>query len=272
MKKNLLIIIAVVLILSAILILWNARRGARLLQPGSMVSSSDVNALLGQAKGLEARGDLAGARSVYEKLVNDYFNSRDVMDWQKKIENLNLKLLFSSAVTDGSLLYEIKSGDTLSGIAKQFNTTTDLIKKSNNIADDKIFPGQKIKVWTAPFSILVDKSQNSLILKTDEKLVKTYLVSTGKDNSTPAGTFKIVNKLDNPTWFKAGAVVPADDPQNILGTRWLGFDLAGYGIHGTTDPGNLGSQVTQGCVRMSNPDIEELYIIVPTGTEVTIVD
>ncbi len=103
-------------------------------------------------------------------------------------------------------------------------------------------------------------------------MIKTYVVSTGKDNSTPAGTFKIVNKLDSPTWFKAGAVVPADDPQNILGTRWLGFDLPGYGIHGTTDPGSLGSQVTQGCVRMSNPDIEELYIIVPMGTEATVVD
>lgn len=250
----------------------NIRRAARPLRPGLMRPSPDVNSLFSQAKNLEAKGDLAGAKNAYEKLLSDYSNSRDVMDWQKKIENINIKLLFSSAITSGSLLYEIKAGDTLSGIAKQFNTTADLIKKSNNLTDDKIFPEKKIKVWTAPFSILVDKSQNSLILKTDERVVKTYIVSTGKDNSTPAGTFRITNRLDNPTWFKAGAVVSAGDPQNILGTRWLGFDLPGYGIHGTTDPGSLGSQVTQGCVRMSNSDIEELYIIVPTGTEVTIVD
>ncbi|MDI6606307.1 MAG: L,D-transpeptidase [Candidatus Omnitrophota bacterium] len=43
-------------------------------------------------------------------------------------------------------------------------------------------------------------------------------------------------------------------------------------MHGTIDPASLGSQVTQGCVRMSNADVEELYTIVPLGTEVTVVD
>jgi lipoprotein-anchoring transpeptidase ErfK/SrfK len=144
--------------------------------------------------------------------------------------------------------------------------------KSNNLGSDRIAPGSKIKVWTAPFGIVVDKSQNILILKSDEEVIKTYVVSTGINNSTPVGTFKIVNKLKNPTWFKAGAVVPAGSPQNVLGSRWLGFDLAKYGIHGTTDPQSLGKQVTQGCIRMANSEVEELYAIVPEGTEVTIVD
>jgi lipoprotein-anchoring transpeptidase ErfK/SrfK len=52
----------------------------------------------------------------------------------------------------------------------------------------------------------------------------------------------------------------------------MGFDLPAYGIHGTTEPQSLGKQVTQGCVRMSNADVEQLFIIVPIGTEVTIVD
>jgi lipoprotein-anchoring transpeptidase ErfK/SrfK len=52
----------------------------------------------------------------------------------------------------------------------------------------------------------------------------------------------------------------------------MGFELAGYGIHGTVDPQSLGKQVTQGCVRMANNEVEELYSIVPEGTEVAIVD
>jgi lipoprotein-anchoring transpeptidase ErfK/SrfK len=144
--------------------------------------------------------------------------------------------------------------------------------KDNSLSDDKILPGRKIKVWTAPFSMVVDKSQNSLILKTNEEIIKTYTVSTGINNSTPIGNFKITNKLINPTWFKAGAVVPPGSPENILGSRWLGFNLPGYGIHGTSDPQSLGKQVTQGCVRMSNSDVEELYTIIPIGTEVTIID
>ncbi|MBU2222104.1 MAG: L,D-transpeptidase, partial [Candidatus Omnitrophica bacterium] len=133
-------------------------------------------------------------------------------------------------------------------------------------------PGRKIKVWTAPFSIVVDKSQNTLLLKTGEEVFKTYMASTGANNSTPVGIFKIVNKLPNPTWYKAGAVVPPGSPENVLGSRWLGFDLAGYGIHGTVEPESLGKQVTQGCVRLANPEVEELYTIVPVGAEVTIVD
>jgi lipoprotein-anchoring transpeptidase ErfK/SrfK len=120
--------------------------------------------------------------------------------------------------------------------------------------------------------MLIDKSQNTLALKSDEEILKTYVVSTGMNNSTPTGKFKIVNKLINPTWFKTGVIVPSGSPENILGSRWMGFDIAGYGIHGNHDPQSLGKQATQGCVRMSNSDVEELYAIVPIDTEVTIVD
>jgi len=67
-------------------------------------------------------------------------------------------------------------------------------------------------------------------------------------------------------------VVPPESPQNVLGTRWLGFDLQGYGIHGTVEPETIGQQVTAGCVRMVNEQVEELYTIVPIGTKVKIVD
>lgn len=225
-----------------------------------------------QANALAAKGDYLAAKNVYLKLVNDFTNSPQAANWQKKSDDLNIKLLFSGTVTPKSVLYEIRPGDSLIKIARKFNTTPELIKKSNNLGDI-ILPGRKIKVWNAPFSILVDKSNNTLILKSEEEILKTYIVSTGKDNCTPVGTFKITNKLMNPTWFKKGdSVISSTDPKNALGSRWLGIDKPGYGIHGTIEPQNLGKQVTEGCVRMSNADVEELYIIVPAGTELTIVD
>ena len=235
-------------------------------------SHSSARSLSVQAHALEAKGSLWEAKLLYQKLVNDFPESPEVMDWQKKTEDLNIKLLFSPALTPKSIIYQIRPGDTLNKIAREYKTTTELIMKSNNINDALIIPGRKIKVWNAPFNILVDKSQNILLLKSNEEIVKSYIVSTGKNNCTPVGTFKIVNKLLNPTWFKAGAVVPPESSQNVLGTRWMGFDLAGYGIHGTTEPKELGKQVTQGCVRLSNADVEELYSIVPAGTEVSIIE
>jgi len=267
-KKLLIVIIAIVALIGAILVFASKKASGSI----NSVNRSSIRSMLNQAQGLEAKGELFEAKIIYEKLVNDYPESNEVINWQKKAENINIKLLFSPVVTPKSISYQIKSGDTLIKIAKEYKTTPELIMKSNNISDSLIIPGRKIKVWTAPFNILVDKSQNILWLKSGEEIFKTYIVSTGKNNCSPVGTFKIINKLPNPTWFKAGAVVPSSSPENVLGTRWMGFDLAGYGIHGTTQPQELGKQVTEGCVRLSNQDVEELYTIVPLGTETTIIE
>ncbi len=271
MNKKFLVIISAILIILVAFIALNIIRGRASLQARAE-NLKTLAGLLNQAKDFEVKGDLLGAKGQYQKLINEFPNSGEVMNWEKKIEDINIKLLFSPSITPKSIVYEIKPGDTINKIAREFKTTSDLIMKSNNLTDAKILPGRKIKVWTASFSMLVDKSQNTLILKSDEEIIKTYIVATGKNNSTPVGTFKITSKLIKPTWFKAGAVVAAGSPENILGTRWLGFNLSGYGIHGTTDPKSLGKQVTEGCVRMSNSDVEEVYSIVPQGTEVTIVD
>jgi lipoprotein-anchoring transpeptidase ErfK/SrfK len=269
-NKRLLLAIAVILALFVLISLIIKKANLFVHVKGGKITS--VSSLSTQAEESFKKGDLSVAKSFYQRLIGEFSNSNNIVNWQKRLEEINIKLLFSPVLTPKSLVYEIKPGDTLIKIAKEFKTTPELIAKSNSIKDNKIMPGRKIKIWTAPFSILVYKSQNILILKSGEEIIKTYTVSTGSNNCSPVGNFKIVNKLPNPTWFKAGAVVDSTSPDNVLGTRWMGFDLPGYGIHGTIDPGNLGKQVTQGCVRMANAEVEELYTIVPVGTEVTIVN
>ena len=132
--------------------------------------------------------------------------------------------------------------------------------------------GQKLRIWQGSFNIYVDKSQNILILKDGNEVVKVYRVSTGQNNGTPAGKFKIVNKLVDPVWFNRGVVVPPESPANVLGSRWMGFDVPGYGIHGTIEPETIGQHVTAGCIRMRNEEAEELYSLIPVGTEVTVVE
>jgi len=226
------------------------------------------------AAGYENTRDLVKAREAYQKLVEKFPASRNVQKAQESIESINVKLLFLPTITPKSMLYEVRKGDTLTRISKKFNTTIDLIQKSNNLKGSAIKVGDKIKVPTMKFSILVDKSQNVLTLRADGEIFKTYRVSTGKETSvTPVGTFKIVNKIINPTWYPGGGkAVPAGDARNLLGTRWMGISKPSYGIHGTTDPGSIGKSVTEGCVRLKNSDVEELYSIVPEGTEVTIID
>lgn len=279
MRNRLIAIIMglIVIGLAGALIVFRPSRGT-VDKGGSMVDKGparprSAQALLLEAKGLGQTADYPGLKAVYQKLISDFPNHKEVSSWQKILEELNLKIIFSSLPVPGvSREYEVQPLDNLTKIARQFNTTVELLKRSNNLSSDRITPGRKLRVWTGKFSAAVDKSQNILILKSGDEIIKTYNVSTGANNSSPVGTFRIVNKLPNPAWFKAGAVVPAESPENILGTRWLGFDLPGYGIHGTIEPASIGKQATAGCVRMLNPEVEELYSLLPAGTEVTITD
>ena len=225
------------------------------------------------AKSYEKKGERVKALDIYQLILNNYQNVDNILEVQEKVGRFNIEILFSPIIADRDVLYDVEPGDTLSKIARKFKTTVDLIKISNSLENDTIRAHSKLKVSKARYKILIDKSQNLLtLLFDDDKMVKTYSVSTGENNSTPVGTFTIVNKIKDPVWYTEGAIVPAESPDNILGSRWLGFSAKGYGIHGTVDPDTLGRQATRGCVRMLNSNVEELYVIVPVRTMVTIVD
>lgn len=106
----------------------------------------------------------------------------------------------------------------------------------------------------------------------DNQLVKEYPVAIGRpDTPTPLGEYSIVNKEVNPYWYppeNPGQYV-VSGPANPLGYRWMGF-IGNYGIHGTNAPWSIGSVVSNGCVRMHEEDVEELFSLVNCGTPVRI--
>jgi len=236
------------------------------------ISDKDFKASLAGINELMSSGEWAEAKTSYLTLLQHDLSVEDRKNVQKSLEALNMKILFSPVQTKNSTSHIVQAGDALYKIAKRYGTTVELIKKSNHLTSDLIRPGMELKVSKAKYEIVVDKSDNQLKLISDGEVLKTYAVATGKDNGTPIGTFTIESKLIHPVWYTAGAVVPPDSPENILGTRWLGFSLEGYGIHGTTLPETIGTQSTKGCVRMHNHDVEELYSIAPLKTTVTVVD
>ncbi|MBN1871049.1 MAG: L,D-transpeptidase family protein [Candidatus Omnitrophica bacterium] len=272
-KRPIIISSIIIFIIAAVVICIPKVKGISSSKDRSSIEKSGIEvSLFSEAEMLENQGEFLKARTLYRKILEEYPDSGIVEEAQSKLNDLNIKILFSPLETEDSIFYEVKPGDTLAKIAGQHGTTVELLKKSNNLTGDIIHPGMMLKISKARYSILVDKSQNILMLKANDEILKIYNVSTGENNSTPIGTFKIINKLANPTWYKAGAIVPPDSSDNILGTRWMGLDVLSYGIHGTTDESTIGLQITQGCVRMRNKDVEELYSIVPIDTEVTIID
>ena len=270
-KRNIVMAVGVIAIFAVLGLVFAAgkeRKGSA----RESQSSLSAQQLYEQAVKLQGANEVLGARDAYQELVANYPDFKEINLAQKNLEDLNIKIIFSAIQTPGTATHEIAPGDSLIKIAKKYGTTVELLKRSNSLNSDIIRAGQKLRVWKGSFSVFVDKSQNILILKSDDEVVKVYTVATGANNITPAGTFKIANKLVNPVWFKSGAIIPPESPANVLGSRWMGFDIPGYGIHGTTEPDKLGQQVTAGCIRMHNSDAEELFDILPEGSTVTIVD
>ncbi|MGE5557444.1 MAG: LysM peptidoglycan-binding domain-containing protein [Bacillota bacterium] len=116
---------------------------------------------------------------------------------------------------------------------------------------------QETQAPADPPVIRVNISQRRLYLYEDGRPVKSYPVAVGKPATpTPVGNFRILDKAINP----GGA----------FGTRWMAFTTLRHGIHGTNQPSSIGNAVSNGCIRMFNGDVEDLYPRVPVGTPVIV--
>jgi hypothetical protein len=108
------------------------------------------------------------------------------------------------------------------------------------------------------------------------KLVREYPIAVGQQGlETPAGLYHIESKQVNPSWHVpnspwagslAGRVIPPG-PDDPLKARWMGF-VDGAGIHGTDQPGSIGTAGSHGCIRMLIPDVIELYDKVPLNSPI----
>src|SRR5207247_451349 len=130
------------------------------------------------------------------------------------------------------------------------------------------------------YFITIYRDEKRLRLFRRLKLAKVYTIAVGRIGlETPAGFYRVRNKAINPAWYVpkkswagslAGKIIPGGAPDNPIKARWLGI-YDGAGIHGTDDIASLGTAASHGCIRMSIPDVKELYRIVPVGTRIYIV-
>ena len=123
----------------------------------------------------------------------------------------------------------------------------------------------------APRRIVISIPTRTLTVVEGERVVKTFDIAVGKPSTpTPIGRFQVVNRIPHPIWCAHGKAVPPGKC-NPLGTRWIGLSAKGYGIHGTNEPESIGKAVSHGCIRLRNSDVEELFGLVDTGSEVELI-
>lgn len=116
--------------------------------------------------------------------------------------------------------------------------------------------------------IVVSIADRKLAILEEDRVLKTWSTAVGaRRTPSPAGSYTVVVRIPEPTWYYRGKVVPPGKA-NPLGTRWLGLSAKGYGIHGTNAPSSIGRNASHGCIRMRNQDVEELFEMVAVGDEV----
>ncbi len=120
--------------------------------------------------------------------------------------------------------------------------------------------------------IVINSASRILTLYEGDKKIAMYPLGLGKTSTpTPTGYYKILEKAVNPSWIDPSDPeyeVPSG-PDNPLGYRWMQIQ-GNYGIHGTNKPDSIGYYVSNGCVRMYEKDVEELYDNVEVNTPVEI--
>ena len=145
-----------------------------------------------------------------------------------------------------------------------------------------------IKTSLKPGDIIIHTDEKFLYYITGKNKAIRYGVGVGREGFTWKGTVRIKRKVEWPTWTppaemrarerKAGRILPASMKggiNNPLGARALYLYQGGrdtlYRIHGTNQPWSIGLNLSSGCIRMMNKDVEHLYEKVDIGTKVVVI-
>jgi LysM repeat protein len=157
--------------------------------PRKPIVTPESRAIISDAQAAISAGQWADAQILLTKIVSSTPDPEAI----KLLSDVNMQLIKSSLMMPGKEYYVIQSGDYLQKIARNHNTTVNLLKTMNGMESDTIRLGDRMLVFNGDFSIRVSKTRNELDLVRNGRLFKRYSVGTGKFGKTPAVEFSIVD-------------------------------------------------------------------------------
>lgn len=164
----------------------------------------------------------------------------------------------------------------------------------NTFPSSRAYPADATPVWRATLAslnveaavpqaekIVVDKSEGILrVYDANDRLVASYTATIGSARDPlPLGNWKVLHVSPNPDWKmnpkilkgvpdgKQAQIIPPG-PNNPVGVVWIDLSKEHYGIHGTSEPQQIGRAQSNGCVRLTNWDAARVALMVKGGTPV----
>jgi lipoprotein-anchoring transpeptidase ErfK/SrfK len=162
-----------------------------------------------------------------------------------------------------------------------------LAAKAKFEVDPKFVPQVVPFYGYPPGTIVVDPEERFLYHLESTRTAMRYGIGVGRGDLTTSGRVVVARKAEWPFWKPTPAMIRRSPkkyaryaggmrggPKNPLGARAMYLYKDGYDtmlrIHGTTEPWTIGQAVSNGCIRMVNDHVIELYARVPIGTPVVI--
>jgi lipoprotein-anchoring transpeptidase ErfK/SrfK len=131
----------------------------------------------------------------------------------------------------------------------------------------------------APGTVIIDTPHTYLYYVLGNGQAIRYGIGVGRQGFTWSGVQHVARKAEWPDWYPPAEMIArqpylprmtAGGPGNPLGARAMYLGGTEYRIHGTNDPTTIGKNVSSGCIRLTNEDVEDLYNHVQVGAKVIV--
>lgn len=139
-----------------------------------------------------------------------------------------------------------------------------------------------------PGTIIVDTNNKFLYFIEPGNKATRYGIGVGREGFGWSGIVRVQRKAEWPSWTPPKQMIARERANghilppfmegginNPLGARALylfnGRGDSGFRIHGTNQPWTIGLNMSSGCIRMMNRDVEHLYSRVGIGAKVVVI-
>ncbi len=251
--------------------------------PGPAPGTAEIDA----ARKLIDSGKLLEARQELDMLFKQSAGGPEDETIRGLLARVADQTVFSRKIVAGDPLmdtHEVQRGETLVSIAREHDLPWEALAFINGVDAARLRVGQKLKIPKSQFHVKIYKSKYRLDLYLGAVFLRSYRVGLGANDGTPEGIWKVRDRLQNPTYYPSASaedktIREGGDPNNPLGKYWIALEglegsavgQQGYGIHGTIDPNSIGKNVSLGCIRMLNDDVEVVYkLVTPERSRVTV--
>jgi len=213
-------------------------------------------------------GELLAARDRLLYLMRYYPESATYGDAKRIVGEVNMDLLISRIPLAKKGEHIVRKGEALVTIARKNSTTIDYIMRANGKTTALIYPDEALTVYPLDFTAEIDLEAMSLTVRDGERFFKEYEIL---DKNLPPALRPPVSTTisEKVAWFDDRPINFQD--QNYLACqKWMRSGKMGLFIRHVTERGG-GEQKPFG-IMLSKPDLEELFTILRTGSQVKLIN